>query len=86
MLYVICYMLYVVGSASWAELMPSWGYMLSTLGLLGSTLGLSTVKLSIPSDFGSGLAPIDGTMFEANRPWQNPFSHGYRVIKHNTRD
>jgi hypothetical protein len=37
------------------------------------------VKLSIPSDFGSGLREIDGTRFEAKRPWQNPFSHGYRL-------
>ena len=41
--YDVCCMLYVVGCASWAELMPSWGYMLSTLGLLGSTLGPSLV-------------------------------------------
>ena len=41
------------------------------------------MKLSIPSDFGSGLREIESTRFEAKRPWQNPFSHGYRAIKHN---
>ena len=42
---------------------------------------MHAVKLSIPSVFGSGLAPIDGTTFEAKPLRQNPFSHGYRVIK-----
>ena len=30
----------------------------------------------------SGLAPIDGTRFEAKPLWQNPFSYGYRANKH----
>ena len=43
------------------------------------------VQLSIPSDFGSGLREIGRTRFEAKPLWQNPFSHGYRAIKYNTR-
>ena len=27
------------------------------------------------------LKPIGGTKFEAKRPWQDPYSHGYRAKK-----
>ena len=37
----VCCMLYAVGCASWATLMPSWGYVVKLLGLLGCTLGQS---------------------------------------------
>ena len=41
------------------------------------------MKRSTPSDCGSVPAPIGNTRFEAKRLWQNPFSHGYRAIRHN---
>ena len=39
------------------------------------------MKLSNSNDLVSGLTPIGGTTFEAKPLRQNPFSHGYRVIK-----
>ena len=29
-------------------------------------------------DFWGRLTTIEGTKFEAKRPWQDPYSHGYR--------
>ena len=48
-----------------------------------ATYGEPAVKLSKSNDFGSGLREIDRTPFEAKRLLQNPFSHGYRAIRHN---
>ena len=36
------------------------------------------------SDFGSGLREIESTTFETKRPWQDPYSHGYRTKKSKT--
>ena len=42
----------------------------------------TTVKLSILINCRGRLREIGGTKFEAKRPWQNPYSHGYRGQTH----
>ena len=50
-----------------------------------ATEGKPAVKPSDSEDFGSGLTPIDVTRFKAQRPRQDPFSHGFWAQKHNKR-
>ena len=44
----------------------------------------TNVKPMVFMNFNGRLEPIGPAKFEAKCPWQNPYSHGYRVQKHKT--